>query len=221
MLKLYADQPALRLWTATKDAAVLVWITLWAAAGVITHHLVLSLQRLSDGLAAAGRSIDQVIEAFRSAVPQNLPLVGQFFYQLTTSLERVSGRQLIAWGNQAHDDIARMALGLGLFVALPPILLVGGWHLRRRLQEARERSAAAAFLAAARASRRSDLAAALLAHRAVATLSFRQLMLVSPDPVGDVEAGRHRALAVALLSSLGLGSERLDPAPERLDRATL
>src|SRR5579871_1719757 len=190
MLKLYADQPALRLWTATKDAAVLVWITLWAAAGVITHHLVLSLQRLSDGLAAAGRSIDQVIEAFRSAVPQNLPLVGQFFYQLTTSLERVSGRQLIAWGNQAHDDIARMALGLGLFVALPPILLVGGWHLRRRLQEARERSAAAAFLAAARASRRSDLAAALLAHRAVATLSFRQLMLVSPDPVGDVEAGR-------------------------------
>jgi hypothetical protein len=209
MLMLYADQPARRFRTAAGDAAVLLWTAAWITAGVVVDRLALSLQRLSDGLTEAGRNLDQLIESFRSAAPSGLPVVGQFFQQLATSLERVSGRQLIAWGTQAHDDIARFGLALALFVALPPILLVAGRHVRRRWADARELGSAAEFLAAARARGHAETATAVLAQRAVVTLSFRELMRASRDPAGDLEAGRHRELSAALLDSIGLRSDRL------------
>ena len=47
---------------------------------------------------------------------------------------------------------------------------------------------------------------ALLAHRAVATLTPSQLMSITADPHGDLTAGRHRDLALAELRRLGIRS---------------
>src|SRR2546423_15476772 len=58
---------------------------------------------------------------------------------------------------------------------------------------------------------RADAARAVLAYRAVSSLSFRQLMSASPDPVGDLVEHRYDRLAKAMLLRAGLDPTRLAP----------
>src|SRR2546423_13546561 len=58
---------------------------------------------------------------------------------------------------------------------------------------------------------RADAARAVLAYRAVSTLSFRQLMQASPDPVGDLVEHRYERLSTAMLKRAGLDPTRLAP----------
>ncbi len=104
----------------------------------------------------------------------------------------------------AHDRIQQLALVLGLFVALLPIVMVTGGYLLWRSRDVGEMTAAADFVRAAHRTGRVEQARAVLAHRAVATLPFRQLMRASADPIGDLEEGRHDALAAAMLRRAGL-----------------
>jgi len=100
---------------------------------------------------------------------------------------------------------------LGLLVALPPILLVllpyTGWRWR----DMRETGAALAFVRIAAMTGRADAARAVLAYRAVSTLSFRQLMRASADPVGDLVEHRYDKLASAMLLRAGIDPTRLPP----------
>jgi hypothetical protein len=58
---------------------------------------------------------------------------------------------------------------------------------------------------------RADAARAVLAYRAVSTLSFRQLMRASPDPVGDLVEHKYEKLANAMLLRAGIDPTRLPP----------
>jgi hypothetical protein len=71
------------------------------------------------------------------------------------------------------------------------------------VRDVRELTAAVAFVRVAERTGRVREANAVLAHRAVALLPFRQLMRASADPVGDLAAGRHEALAAAMLRRAG------------------
>lgn len=208
MVKLYPDPGLQRTWRIVADVLVAAWSAFWLFAGVEIYRLVISLQRLADGITGAGQQIDGIIAAFRSSIPGGLPLVSSFFDQLSNSLEQSSGRPLIAIGGQVHGDVARLAVALAVAVGAPPLLIVTGLYLVRRWREVRERGAANAFVAAAVAQGAGPAVTALLAHRAVTTLSFAQLMRVSRDPVGDLVNGRHEALAAAQLAQIGL-SRRL------------
>jgi hypothetical protein len=59
---------------------------------------------------------------------------------------------------------------------------------------------------------RADQARAVLAYRAVSTLSFRQLMSASADPVGDLVEHRYDRLANEMMRRAGLDPTRLAPA---------
>jgi len=100
---------------------------------------------------------------------------------------------------------------LALLVAVPPILLVlvpyGGWRWR----DMRETGAALAFVRIASITGRADAARAVLAYRAISSLSFRQLMSASADPVGDLVEHRYERLASEMLKRAGLDPTRLAP----------
>jgi hypothetical protein len=84
------------------------------------------------------------------------------------------------------------------------VVSITGAYLVWRVRGARELDAAREFLRSAQRSGRVEEAKAVLAHRAVVVLPFRQLMRASADPVGDLAAHRHEALAAALLRQNGL-----------------
>jgi hypothetical protein len=203
MLTMYPRHWSGRLWRLLLDLLVLLWTAGWAVAGWAVYQLVAGLQVVADAISRTGSTFNDWVHAFESAVPGGIPGLSGAMRSLAAVLRQSAGDPLIQRGMQAHDTIQHLAIGLGLFVALLPILTVTGLYLVWRGRDVRELTAAADFVRAAERSGRVREANAVLAHRAVALLPFRQLMRASPDPIGDLAAGRHEALAAAMLSRAG------------------
>ncbi len=217
-MKFYPDHVPARVPRLTADVLVAFWAVAWAAAGWTVYRVVEALQSVSDGIAGTGHTLNTWIEAFRGAVPGGIPGLSGFFGSVASTLERDSGDQLIALGAQAHGAVDTLALVLGLITALPPILIVVGAYVAWRWRDAREMGAALLFVRSAERTGRLEEARALLAYRALAQLSFGQLMRASADPVGDVLGRRYDALAGAMLRRAGLESFRLyDAGAPRLE----
>jgi hypothetical protein len=171
----------------------------------------MGLEVIADGIKNTGMTFNQWIAAFRKAVPGGIPILTKFLQDTADTLKHYSGDPLISTGQNIHDAIFKTAIVLGLLVALPPILLVllpyTGWRWR----DMRETGAALAFVRIAAMTGRADAARAVLAYRAVSTLSFRQLMRASADPVGDLVEHRYEKLASAMLRRAGIDPTRLPP----------
>ncbi len=135
-------------------------------------------------------------------------VLGFLIYQTVMGLEVIAngitstGTTFNSWIKQFHDAIPG---------GMPPILLVllpyGAWRWR----DMRELGAALAFVRIASMTGRADQARAVLASRAVSTLTFRQLMSASADPVGDIAERRYERLAAAMMKRAGLDPGRLTP----------
>ena len=192
------------LWRLLLDVLVLLWTGAWALAGWTIYQLVLSLQVVADAITSTGQTFDTWVRAFQNNVPSNIPGVSGALHNLADALRQAAGAPLIQRGTEAHAAIQHLAVGLGLFVALLPIVSVTGIYLIWRIRDAREISAAAAFVRVAERTGRIEEANAVLAHRAIATLSFRTLMRASDDPMADLAEGRHEALAAAMLRRAGM-----------------
>jgi hypothetical protein len=203
MLTIYPVQWSGRLWRLLLDLMVVLWTVGWAAAGWTVYQTVAGLQVIADAISRTGATFNDWVHAFESAVPGGIPGLSGAMRNLAAVLRRTAGDPLIQSGMQAHDTIQHLAIALGLFVGLLPILTVTGFYLLWRGRDVRELSAAVQFVRAAERGGRVREANAVLAHRAVALLPFRQLMRASPDPIGDLAAGRHEALAAAMLRRAG------------------
>lgn len=220
MLKFYPDRrlPALRRFV--QDLLAVGWMLAWSLAGWVVYQTVLGLEIIADGIRDTGRTFNDWLESFKAAVPKGVPLVSSFLSSQATSLEKHTGDPLIALSRTVRQDIFELAIALGLFVALPPVLWVlltyGPWRWR----DAREMGAALAFVRAAQAGGRVEQAKAVLAYRALATLNFTQLMRASRDPVGDLSNRDYDRLAAAMMDRAGLDPWRLAP-PADPDRKLL
>ena len=209
VLKFYPDYVPARVPRLVGDMLTALWVVCWAVAGITVYRVVEGLQTIADGLTSTGHTFDTWIEAFRGSVPRGIPGISSFFTGIADALQRSTGDQLVSLGGQAHGSIDEMALAFGLITALPPILIVGGAYAAWRWRDAREMGSALAFVRSAERSGRLDQARAVLAYRAVAQLSFTQLMAASRDPVGDLASHHYEALATAMLKRAGLNSFRL------------
>ena len=176
----------------------------WAIAGWTVYQLVIALEVVADSISRTGETFNSWVRAFQSSVPGSIPGLSSALRGLADALQRSAGDPLIQHGMEAHDRIAQLAVALGLFVALLPIVSVTGLYLVWRVRDARELSAAAQFVRTAERTGRVEEANAVLAHRAVALLPFRQLMRASADPIADLADGRHEALAAAMLRRAGM-----------------
>ena len=211
MIKVYPDRPVAAMLRVLADVVTTGWTVAWAVLGWLIYKTILGLEVIADGLVSTGNTFNGWIMQFRNAVPGGIPGVTQFLINIADALRRYSGEPLVSAGHQVHDAIIQVAIVLALLVALPPILLVllpyGAWRWR----DMRETGAALAFVRIASMTGRAEQARAVLAYRAVSTLSFRQLMSASPDPVGDITERRYERLAAAMLKRAGLDPGRLAP----------
>ena len=198
----------------------LLWIAFWGVAGWLTYQTVMGLQVIADGIRDTGRTFNEWLASFKNAVPRGIPYLTDFLQTQATNLQKHTGDPLIQLSVTVRQDIATLAIALALFIALPPILWVlltyGPWRWR----EAREMGSALAFVRRAMASGRIEQAKAVLAYRALATLSFTELMKTSRDPVGDLSNRDYDRLAAAMLDRAGLDPWRLAEPPDQ-DRKLL
>lgn len=211
MLKIYPDRRGPAFLRVLADTIVFAWTVVWAYLGFLIYSTIMGLEVIADGIKSTGVTFDQWIASFRHAVPGGIPILTKFLLDTANTLQRYSGDPLIAAGQNIHDAIFKVAITMALLVALPPIVLVllpyAGWRWR----DMRETGAALAFVRIASMTGRADAARAVLAYRAVSTLSFRQLMSASADPVGDLVEHRYEKLANAMIKRAGLDPARLAP----------
>jgi hypothetical protein len=217
MLKFYPDRPLPALWHAFKDLLAVLWVAFWVAAGWLTYQTVLGLEVIADGIRDTGKTFNDWLESFKAAVPRGIPYLSDFLTQQATRLEKHTGDPLISLSQTVRQDIATLAIALALFIAVPPVLYLLLTYLPGRWREAREMGSALAFVRMAMAGGRVEQAKAVLAYRALANLSFTELMRTSRDPVGDLASRDYDRLAAAMLDRAGLDPWRLaEPAdPDR------
>jgi hypothetical protein len=213
-LKFYPDRrlPALR--RAVQDLLALLWVAFWTFAGWLTYQTVLGLEVIADGIRDTGKTFNDWLESFRNAVPSGIPYISDFLRSQATQLERHTGDPLIALSQTVRQDIATLAIALALFIAVPPILYLVFTYGPWRWREAREMGSALAFVRMAMAGGRIEQAKAVLAYRALATLSFTELMRTSRDPVGDLSNRDYDRLSAAMLDRAGLDPWRLSAPPD-------
>jgi len=178
------------------------------------HVIGVTVEVIADGIRDTGRTFNDWLQSFKNAVPRGIPYLSDFLQTQASNLQKHTGDPLIQLSVTVRQDIATLALVLGLLIALPPIVWVlltyGPWRWR----EAREMGSALAFVRRAMESGRIEQAKAVLAYRALATLSFTQLMKTSRDPVGDLSNRDYDRLAAAMLDRAGLDPWRLASPPD-------
>lgn len=211
MIKVYPDRRWPAFLRVLADTVTVAWTIVWAYLGWLIYQTVMGLEVIADGITNTGTTFNGWIASFRHAVPGGIPLLTQLLLNIADELRKYSGDSLVSTGHHIHDAILQLAIVLALLVAVPPILLVllpyAGWRWR----DMRETGAALAFVRIASLTGRADQARAVLAYRAVSTLSFRALMSASADPVGDIAERRYDRLANAMLERAGLDPARLAP----------
>jgi hypothetical protein len=169
---------------------------------------------IADGIRDTGRTFNDWLQSFKNAVPNGIPYLSDFLRTQASNLQKHTGDPLIQLSVTVRQDIAALAIALAIFIALPPILWVVFTYGPWRWREAREMGSALAFVQRAMASGRIEQAKAVLAYRALATLSFTQLMKTSRDPVGDLSNRDYDRLAAAMLDRAGLDPWRLAAPPD-------
>jgi hypothetical protein len=211
MIKLYPDRTLPALLRVLADLVTVSWTVAWAVLGYLIYQTVMGLEVIAEGLTNTGNTFNGWIAQFKNAIPGGIPGVTQFLMNVADALRKYSGDPLVSAGHQVHDTILQVAIILAVLVALPPILLVLLPYSAWRWRDMRETGAALAFVRIASVTGRAEQARAVLAYRAVSTLSFRALMAASSDPVGDIAERRYERLADAMLKRAGLDPSRLAP----------
>lgn len=197
-LKWYADDPGRRTTQQGLDAAmVLAALLLWRL-GHYVYDTVLRLRGVGEQLEQAGGGLaGGLSDAARRA--GGAPLVGD---RLKGPLDAAAGaaRTVTAAGVAQQEAVHRLALVLGLVVALLPLAVALSRWLPYRLRYAREAGAAL----------RLGGDVELLALRAATGAPLHRLARLGPEPVGAWrrgEPGAAQALADLELRRLGLRGE--------------
>jgi hypothetical protein len=205
-LKLYPDPPGRKArWIAT-DVVFVVWLVFWTFIGYYVHHLIEILQAIPDAIDRAGSALDVPLQDAMNRAAQ-IPIVGGLIVdRLQNASNATAGRaHAIAASLSNMIDIA--ALGMALAVAAPAILLVIGFYGLIRWRASREMGSAELVIGVALRQHRGDELKEALARRAFQVVSYRRLAKVSPDPLGELDAGRYDALAAEALRAAGLNPD--------------
>lgn len=173
---LYAQTPGRRTAQIVGDLLVVAWLVLWVWVGVAVHDG-------TTALAGPGRQTDESATAMAGQLRDagerlgEAPLVGD---ELATPFDRAAEASdgIASAGRATVRAVERLALVLGLVIALIPILVVLAVHLPRRWRFVREATAGARFIDSV-----DDLD--LFALRALAHQPMSVLARVSSDPAGD------------------------------------
>lgn len=196
-----SDAATMRAW----DGVTAFWVALWLVIGAWTGYQIWQLTGLSASTVQAGNALGTAGRALQdlSGLPLIGPRTGELGQEVVTT-----GAGIVAGGHRADSSIRALAVLVGLAVGLSPAGSVLLFYLPGRLARGREIRGVSRVL---REHGASPVVLAHLANRAVSSLTMAELMRVTPDPVGDLAAGRHESLAAAELSHLGLALPHIRP----------
>jgi hypothetical protein len=173
------------------DIILVAWVVAWVALGIWVGREVHRLGDVSASVRTVGGAVVDAGDAIEGL--RDIPLVGGTVARPGGRIAD-AGRSAQAAADDARGAGNRLAVLLGLCVALIPTLPLLAVYLPPRIGLQRER----------RVLRAAGVSDELLARRALVHLPLHQLVRVSADPLGDVAAGRYEALAGAERERLGL-----------------
>lgn len=200
----YAEDRNRRTLQMLLDAAVVVASLLFLRLGQVVYDAVQRLRGPGEQLERAGSGLAGGLGDASRRVG-GAPLVGD---RLRGPLDAAAGaaRSVAAAGVEQQQVVHRLAVVLGLVVALLPVAYALSRWLPYRLRYAREAGAARQL--------RGDTE--LLALRAAANVPLHRLARLGPDPVTrwrSGEPGAAQALAALELRRLGLRTAPGAPVP--------
>lgn len=180
----------------TIDVILVLWLLLWCAIGYTLGRTVNELSGLSDGVIGAGEGVSDAAGALGDFA--DVPLIGGGIDAIADQIDAI-GQGTVQKGEASKDAIFNVSLLIGLVVALgPTVPLLAVW-LVIRAPLARERRRIGRALDA-----RDPGLDGYLALRAATRFPYSRIAGVTTDPWGDLQAGRHTALASMELTRLGL-----------------
>ena len=199
-MKVYADTPARRLFQIVVDLLFVAWLVVWVWGGLVVHDGTMAL-------AGPGRQTDESASAMAGQLRDaggrldDVPLIGD---EVATPFDKAAEASdgIAAAGRSSVQAVERLALVLGLSIALIPILVVTAFYLPGRLRFVREATSGLRFIDSA-----DDLD--LFALRALTHQPMRVLAKVSDDPAGDWR--RRDPAVVTRLAELELKDVGLRP----------
>jgi hypothetical protein len=198
-MRYYPDIPSRRASTLARDLLTALILVLLAWIALKVHDAVDRLAVLGEGVNAAGSSVEDGFDAAADAV-DGTPLVGEPLAEGLRGAGEGTGGNVADLGQAGEDRVHQLADILGLVTFFVPATLLLLRVVPARIAQARQLTAAERVLVSGDASART------LAMRAAFGLPYGQLLAHTPDPLGDLEAGRYDALVEAVLEDSGLRS---------------
>ena len=200
-MRLYPDLPRRRATTVAGDAALLLAVLLFAWLGTVVHGAVEDLTVVSRGVEDAGSSVEGALGRAGDAVG-GAPIVGGQLGDALRDAGAGTGGRAAATAREGDERIRALAdLGGWLTFLLPTALLLSR-ALPPRVGQVRRLTAASRVLRAPA----DDERRLLLAQRAAFGLPFATLLRHTPDPLGDLAAGRLDGLVAAVREDAGLAA---------------
>jgi hypothetical protein len=190
------------------NVALAIWAAFWIAIGAYTAYEVASLRALSHTVVKAGTATESTGHAL--AAVGHLPFVGGRIGHLAAQAV-AAGASARASGASTATTIDRLAVLLGIAIALIPTVPLLALYLPLRIGWRRDRNAVRR--AVAKWDGEPGLEA-FLAQRALAHLPYHELRELGYDGIHG--SASDAELAAAELSRLGLGPRLL--ARERVPR---
>ena len=198
-MRLYPQLAAPRNRAIIADIASILLLVLFAWAGVRVHGAVDRLAVLGEGVQATGGAVQGGFDSAADAV-DDAPVVGDDVAEGLRSAGEESGGEAVELGEQGEEGAHDLALVLGLVTfGLPALLLLAQW-LPGRIDQVRKLKAASSVLDDGATPERRRL----VAMRAAFSLPYGQLLLYTPDPLGDLASERYDPLIAAALEDAGL-----------------
>ena len=198
-MRFYPDTPRSRRSAILGDVLVLVLLLLLAWLGLKVHDAVAELAAVPRGVGDTGAAIQRGFEDAGDAVGE-VPAVGGPLGDALRDAGDGAGGQIQASARSGEEDVNDLANLLGSLMFLLPAIAVLSRYLPDRLASVRRLTAAARAIGPALTPERERS----LAARAAYGLPYERLMRFSPDPLGDLEAGRYGGLVAAALDDAGL-----------------
>jgi hypothetical protein len=178
------------------DVVLVLWLLLWCAIGYGVGHNLNGLSGLSDGVIGAGEGVSDAAGALTDLI--DVPLVGGSVEAIADRIDAL-GQGTVQKAEASKDVIFNVSLMLGLLIAFAPSVPPIAVWLVIRSPLARDRRRIGRSLDADEAGLEG-----YLALRAATRYSYARISSVTTDPWGDLQAGRHSALAAIELDRLGL-----------------
>ncbi|GAB3597828.1 hypothetical protein GCM10027446_26610 [Angustibacter peucedani] len=203
-MRLYSALPARALGQVVGDLLLVAWVWFAVRAGQAVHEATLRLAEPGRQLEGAGRDLGSGLHGAAERIG-GLPVVGGDVRGPLDEASRATGALVRAGQDQQHA-VGRLALLLGVLVAVLPVVLAVVVWVPPRVRFVRRARAAQKFVDA-------DADLDLFALRAMANQPMHVLARITDDPAGAWRRGD--AAVIRALATTELKAAGLRPPPAR------